>query len=80
MDNWISAVYGRARTRRLYDVSVSHLLRSHGTRYGGLWQPGQYLRGEKLRSRQMIEMYMAHTPHMQKQLAVYRADRFDFYP
>lgn len=71
-------VYGRKRTRRLNHVRVTHLLNSHGTRYQGMFGFGQFLRGEKIRCRQMIEMYLAHTPGMEKQLEEYRTDSFQY--
>jgi hypothetical protein len=74
MDNWVSNVYGQQRTKRLPDVSITHLLDSHGTRYVGMFEIAQFLRGEKIRSKQLVELYLAHTPGMEQQLAAYRID------
>ena len=71
-------MYGRRRTRRLADVRVTHLLNSHGTRYSGMWDSSRFLRGEKIRSRHMIEMYLNHMPNMHKQLAAYTTDSFSY--
>jgi len=78
MDDWISQVYGRKRTKRIDKVKIKHLVGSHGTRYDDWHTPGKYLRGEILRGRMFIEAYMSHTPNMQQQLKEYREDSFAY--
>jgi hypothetical protein len=61
MDDWISRVYGRRRTRRLMDVSVTHSFK-HGTRYTVDWAHGSELQREIDKGRTLVISYMeAHT-------------------
>jgi len=78
MDNWVSQVYGRKRTVRVTSAKITHLTGSHGTRYDGFYDIGQFMRGEILRGRAMFEEYLSHTPGMKAQLDTYRADSFSY--
>jgi hypothetical protein len=79
MDNWVSQVYGRKRTKRVTSAKIIHLTQSHGTRYGGFWEIGQYMRGEIIRGRAMVEEFLSHTAGMADVLESYRADIFSYH-
>jgi len=76
MDDWITQVYGKKRTRRLKDVTLTHLTTSHGQRYNV--EMAGYFRAEIIRGRTMLEEYMSHTPGMKQALVDYRADTFTY--
>lgn len=79
MDNWISQVYGKKRTKRVRTAKITHLVESHGTRYGGFDVVAQYMRGEIIRGRSMFEEYLSHTPGMKEVLKEYRSDTFSYH-
>lgn len=79
MDNWVSQVYGRKRTKRVRAAKITHLVNVHGTRYKVHAETAGFMRGEILRSRAMIEEYLSHTPNMKKQLDEYRSDTFTYH-
>ena len=74
----MSQVYGKKRTKRVKQAKITHLTESHGTRYDGYIEIGQYMRGEIIRGRAMFEEYLSHTPGMKEQLDSYRADVFSY--
>lgn len=78
MDNWVSQVYGRKRTKRVSSAKITHLVSSHNTRYP-VTGFAKYCRGEIVRGRAMFEEYLSHTPDMQKQLQEYREDSFNYH-
>lgn len=71
-------MYGKKRTQRIQSAKITHLTGSHGTRYDGMTEIGQYMRGEIIRGRVMFEEYLSHTPAMKKQLDEYRSDVFSY--
>ena len=77
MDDWITRVYGRRRTRRVDAVVVRHLLKSHGTRYLVDFSHEDMLDQEVELSRQAVERWMTQH-HLPEPLAVYQQDEFKF--
>ena len=77
MDDWISRVYGRRRTRRVDQVIVKHMMLSHGTRYGVTWEHAALVGTEVELGRQKIEGWMERH-NLTKELQIYQNDEFKF--
>ena len=77
MDDWISRVYGRQRTRRVDQVIVKHMMLSHGTRYSVTWEHSTLVGTEVELGRQKIEMWMERH-NLTKELDAYQQDEFKF--
>lgn len=58
MDDWISRVYGRQRTRRLKTVQVEHRVSAHGRRYDVDQEHGKHLTAEIFKGRAKILRWM----------------------
>ena len=78
MDDWITRVYGKARTLRLQTVVVQHLIKSHGTRYNVNLQHKLLLGSEVESGRQQIERYLVEH-EMLAELEAFETDTFKFY-
>ena len=77
MDNWVSQIYGKKRTKRVNSARITHLIHTHNTRYPVIGF-AQYSRGEVVRGRAVFEEYLSHTPGMAEQLKEYRSDSFNY--
>jgi len=77
LDDWITQVYGKQRTKRIASAKLTHLTSSHGQRYNV--QMGGYYRAEIQRGRKVIEEYLSHTPGMKQRLAEYKQDVFAYH-
>jgi hypothetical protein len=78
MDDWITRVYGQQRTRRVPDVLVKHLIKTHGTRYNIDFKHKLMLGSEIEKGRRQVERYLANEK-MQKELEAYQNDEFKFW-
>ena len=77
MDDWISRVYGRQRTRRVDEVIVKHMMLTHGTRYSVTWEHSTLVGTEVELGRQKVEAWMERR-NMSQQLDAYQQDEFKF--
>ena len=77
MDDWISRVYGRHRTKRVDEVIVKHMMLSHGTRYSVTWEHSTLVGTEVELGRQKIELWMERH-NLTKELDEYQQDEFKF--
>mmetsp|Transcript_23570 Transcript_23570/g.53504 ORF Transcript_23570/g.53504 Transcript_23570/m.53504 type:complete len:370 (+) Transcript_23570:1-1110(+) len=58
LDDWITRVYGRPRTRMLADFEVEHHFKSFGTRYKWSWADKWKLDQEVVKGGEAIDRYM----------------------
>ena len=79
MDDWISKVYGRQRTRRSYDVIVKHLVKVSGTKYNIDGKHALLLPTEVEAGRRHIERYLEREG-LTQELEAYQKDEFNFTP
>ena len=77
MDDWISRVYGRQRTKRVDQVIVKHMMMSHGTRYSVNWEHSTLVGTEVELGRQKVELWMEQH-NLTKELDAYQLDEFKF--
>ena len=78
MDDWISRVYGKRRTRRVEAALVKHLISSHGRRYEVDPSNLLLLGGEVEVGRQAVERFMLSNA-LHQQLQEYQSDEFRFF-
>ena len=77
MDDWISRVYGRKRTKRVDEVIVKHMMLTHGTRYSVTWEHSTLVGTEVELGRQRVERWMERR-NLSAQLDAYQQDEFKF--
>jgi len=77
LDNWISRVYGSARSKQLANVEVFHHMKTHGTRYNITYGAGQLLENLLQQGRQKIVAFMKTTGVSAKHIEEYERSRFD---
>lgn len=77
MDDWISRVYGRKRTRKLLTVTVGHTL-THGTRYRVDRSHGKLLDSEIRKGRHRIHQFMVKHEYPQAVMDQFLHDRSDY--
>jgi len=80
MDDWISRVYGRQRTKRLPQVTVGHS-GHHGTRYEIDHSHAALLASELTKGRDIVGKYMSDVLHLEPNVVrAYMTDNFNFKP
>ena len=78
MDDWITRVYGKERTKRVEEVVVQHLIKTHGRRYEVDLSRKLLLGTEVELGRRLVERWLADRG-MAEELRRYQADDFLFY-
>lgn len=79
MDDWISKVYGRRRTKKLLSVHVGHS-GHHGTRYEINHEHRGQLQAEIEQGKEYVFQYMKNKQNKPELIQQYRSDTFVFDP
>ncbi len=58
LDNWISLVYGRSRTYRLFSARVEHRIGAHSTRYEYVPEVVKHMGDELIKGRKLVRKYL----------------------
>jgi hypothetical protein len=78
MDDWVSRVYGRTRTKLLKSVEVIHHSKTYGRRYDVNGSHRHLVDGLVEKGKRQILQYMEENGASSTTMRAYSQDKFDF--